>query len=158
MLCSTVEGGKPKCAQYYPLATNETKTHGAIVVINKQNTTPPGEKIYESILFEVSVGQEKLQTTVMRWLEWPDFGIPLSVSPSFECINQLFFQGMGMLRILKSIRDTRHTTAVIHCSAGIGRTGTMMACEICLRILLTGKELNVRIYSIPSNDWCFSGA
>jgi hypothetical protein len=27
-----------------------------------------------------------------------------------------------------------------------------------LRILLTGKELNVRIYSIPSNDWCFSGA
>ncbi|KAI6227349.1 hypothetical protein M3Y99_01257000 [Aphelenchoides fujianensis] len=50
---------------------------------------------------------------------------------------------MGMLRILKHIRDVKDSTAVIHCSAGVGRTGTIMACEICLRILLEGKELNV---------------
>ncbi|KAI6207220.1 hypothetical protein M3Y99_01861400 [Aphelenchoides fujianensis] len=49
---------------------------------------------------------------------------------------------MGMLRILKHIRDVKDSTAVIHCSAGVGRTGTIMACEICLRILLEGKELN----------------
>jgi protein tyrosine phosphatase len=51
-----------------------------------------------------------------------------------------------MLRILKAIREMKDTSAVIHCSAGIGRTGTLMACEICLRMLLRGKELNVGFY------------
>lgn len=59
-----------------------------------------------------------------------DFGVPES--------------GMGMLRILRQIRDERLSTAIIHCSAGIGRTGTIVACEICLKILLEGKDLNVR--------------
>ncbi|VDK85010.1 unnamed protein product [Litomosoides sigmodontis] len=50
---------------------------------------------------------------------------------------------MGMLRILRQIRDQPYSTAIIHCSAGIGRTGTIVACEICLKILLEGKDLNV---------------
>lgn len=49
-----------------------------------------------------------------------------------------------MLRILRQIRDQPQSTAIIHCSAGIGRTGTIVACEICLKILLEGKDLNVR--------------
>ncbi|KHN87936.1 Receptor-type tyrosine-protein phosphatase T [Toxocara canis] len=78
MLCKLVEGGKPKCAQYFPGKTN--------------------------------------------------FGVPAS--------------GMGMLRILRQVRDLPNSTAIVHCSAGVGRTGTMVACEICLKILLEGKDLN----------------
>jgi protein tyrosine phosphatase len=131
MLCGVFEGGKPKCAQYYPTKPNESKTYGTVQVTNKRNTTASGEKIYESTLFEVIADgfAEPIQLTLMRWLDWPDFGIPQS--------------GLGMLRIMKFIRANKHSTAVIHCSAGIGRTGTVMACEICLRIMLEGKELNV---------------
>lgn len=55
-----------------------------------------------------------------------------------------------MLRILRQVRDFPNTTAIVHCSAGVGRTGTMVACEICLKILLEGKELSVRFYLINS--------
>ncbi|EJW76409.1 protein-tyrosine phosphatase containing protein [Wuchereria bancrofti] len=48
-----------------------------------------------------------------------------------------------MLRILRQIRDQPRSTAIIHCSAGVGRSGTIIACEICLKILLEGKDLNV---------------
>ncbi|VDK33387.1 unnamed protein product [Anisakis simplex] len=50
---------------------------------------------------------------------------------------------MGMLSILRQVRDLPNSTAIVHCSAGVGRTGTMVACEICLKILLEGKDLNV---------------
>jgi len=131
MLCGVVEDGKPKCSQYYPIGLDESKLYGTVLVTNKRNSTASNEKIYESTVFEVIAEgfAEPIQLTLMRWLDWPDFGIPQS--------------GMGMLRIMKTIRDSKDSTAVIHCSAGIGRTGTVMACEICLRILLDGKELNV---------------
>jgi len=130
MLCGVVENGKPKCAQYYPLAVDEPKNYGAVTVTNKRNLTAPNEKIFEATMFEVVAdNQEPFGLTLYRWLDWPDFSIPQS--------------GMGMLRILKAIRDQPNTTALIHCSAGVGRTGTLMACEICLRIMLEGKELSV---------------
>ncbi|KAI6225087.1 Receptor-type tyrosine-protein phosphatase T [Aphelenchoides fujianensis] len=91
--------------------------------------------IFESLFLEVSSGGEQLQVVLHRWLDWPGVWPPLRPS------------GMGMLRILKHIRDVKDSTAVVHCSAGVGRTGTIMACEICLRILLEGKELNVRVPS-----------
>jgi protein tyrosine phosphatase len=53
------------------------------------------------------MAENSLQITLMKWKEWPDFNVPLSA--------------LGMMRILKTIRDVPNTTAVIHCSAGIGR-------------------------------------
>ncbi|KAI6188484.1 hypothetical protein M3Y98_00360000 [Aphelenchoides besseyi] len=125
MLCRTIEANKPKCAQYYPLQLGESKVYGTITVTHNKNITLPNEKIFESLLMDVSVGEEKIQLVLHH------FGVPQS--------------GMGMLRILKHIRDTKDSTAIVHCSAGVGRTGTIMACEICLRVLLEGKELNVSV-------------
>ncbi|KHN84604.1 Tyrosine-protein phosphatase non-receptor type 9 [Toxocara canis] len=130
MLCKLFEGGKSKCAQYFPAKASETQQYGSVVVQNIKKTSPVNETVFESIQLNVCVaGQPTIAVTLFKWLDWPDFGVPSS--------------GMGMLRILRQIRDQPHTKAIIHCSAGVGRTGTMIACEICLRTLLEGKELNV---------------
>uniref|UniRef100_F1L8J6 Tyrosine-protein phosphatase non-receptor type 9 n=3 Tax=Ascaris suum TaxID=6253 RepID=F1L8J6_ASCSU len=130
MLCKLTEGGKPKCAQYFPGKTNETKQFGKVVVQNVRTTSPASETVFESVQLNVCVtGEPTIKITLFKWLDWPDFGVPAS--------------GMGMLRILRQVRDCPNTTAIVHCSAGIGRTGTIVACEICLKILLEGKNLNV---------------
>ncbi|VDN04040.1 unnamed protein product [Thelazia callipaeda] len=130
MLCKVVECGKQKCSQYFPLNHGETKQYGKVVVQNVRKTSSPSEKVFEAIQMNVCVkGNPTFALTLFRWLDWPDFGVPTS--------------GMGMLRILRQIRDQPRSTAIIHCSAGVGRTGTIVACEICLRILLEGKHLNV---------------
>ncbi|VDM47958.1 unnamed protein product [Toxocara canis] len=129
MLCKLVEGGKPKCAQYFPGKTSETKQFGQVVVQNVKTTSPASETVFEAVQLNVCVtGEPTIKITLFKWLDWPDFGVPAS--------------GMGMLRILRQVRDLPNSTAIVHCSAGVGRTGTMVACEICLKILLEGKDLN----------------
>lgn len=45
MLCNVTEGGKPKCAQYYPMNLGEAKVYGTITVTNKKNLTAQNEKV-----------------------------------------------------------------------------------------------------------------
>ncbi|KAK6104032.1 Protein-tyrosine phosphatase family protein [Brugia pahangi] len=130
MLCKVIECGKQKCSQYFPLNQGETKQYGKIIVKNVRKTSSPSEKVFEAIQMNINVkGNPAIVLTLFKWLDWPDFGVPTS--------------GMGMLRILRQIRDQPRSTAIIHCSAGVGRSGTIIACEICLKILLEGKDLNV---------------
>uniref|UniRef100_A0AC34F446 Uncharacterized protein n=1 Tax=Panagrolaimus sp. ES5 TaxID=591445 RepID=A0AC34F446_9BILA len=126
MLCKTVKNGKPKCAQYWPLTVGDTKQYGTVSVTNLKIATPEKEHVFESSVLQVSVGAETYQIIQHRWINWPDFGVPDS--------------GMGMLRLLRIVRDSKKV--LIHCSAGVGRTGTVMAVEVCLRNLLEGKDVS----------------
>uniref|UniRef100_A0A7E4VL49 Tyrosine-protein phosphatase domain-containing protein n=1 Tax=Panagrellus redivivus TaxID=6233 RepID=A0A7E4VL49_PANRE len=128
MLCRVVENGKPKCAQYWPLNVGDSKTYATVTVQHVRACTPEKEKVFESSLLNVSVGAESFQLQQHRWLDWPDFGVPNS--------------GMGVLRLLRLVRDSKDCTSLIHCSAGVGRTGTVMAVEIVLRCLIDGKDIS----------------
>uniref|UniRef100_A0AC34GEU5 Protein tyrosine phosphatase n=1 Tax=Panagrolaimus sp. ES5 TaxID=591445 RepID=A0AC34GEU5_9BILA len=75
------------------------------------------------------VGTEQFALHLHKWFDWPDFGVPPS--------------GMGLLRLLRVVRIDPGATALIHCSAGVGRTGTVMAIELALRAILEGKEVNI---------------
>uniref|UniRef100_A0A7E4ZUS6 Protein-tyrosine phosphatase n=1 Tax=Panagrellus redivivus TaxID=6233 RepID=A0A7E4ZUS6_PANRE len=126
MLCKTIENGRSKCAQYFPNGIGEQLSFGPIVVQFVRNVNSGNEKAYESSNLRVSIGKEGYQLVLHRWNDWPDFGVPSN--------------GMGLLRLLRSVRTDPGTTALIHCSAGVGRTGTIMALELGLRALLDGKE------------------
>lgn len=51
MLCKLTEGGKPKCAQYFPGKTNETKQFGKVVVQNVRTTSPASETVHLQLYF-----------------------------------------------------------------------------------------------------------
>lgn len=61
--------------------------------------------------------------------EWRDCRAPVN------CVRQLFL-------LLKNIRKGS-TPAIVHCSAGIGRSGTLVALEMCLMDLANGKAVDV---------------
>ncbi|VDK33195.1 unnamed protein product [Anisakis simplex] len=51
MLCKLVEGGKPKCAKYFPEKHGETKQFGKVTVQNVKTTSPASETVYFLLLF-----------------------------------------------------------------------------------------------------------
>lgn len=68
---------------------------------------------------------------------WPDRGIP-----SHE-------NAMIPLKLLSLVRSTR-APCVVHCSAGIGRSGTVVAIELGIRRFHEGRKVDlatVRVFS-----------
>ncbi|XP_026639355.1 tyrosine-protein phosphatase non-receptor type 2 isoform X8 [Microtus ochrogaster] len=70
-----------------------------------------------------------------HYTTWPDFGVPESPA-SF--LNFLFkVRESGSL-------NPDHGPAVIHCSAGIGRSGTFSLVDTCLVLMEKGEDVNVK--------------
>lgn len=71
---------------------------------------------------------------IMQFIAWPDFGVPK------EC--------WGILELLSTLNSLREkypdTSVVVHCSAGIGRTGAFVLLDIMLnRLKNEGIAINV---------------
>lgn len=127
MLNRVIEKGSEKCAQYWPttdelqmsftdtgfvvrLLSEEDQSYYTIRVLELQNTkTGESRKIYH-----------------FHYTTWPDFGVPESPA-SF--LNFLFnVRESGSL-------DPEHGPSVVHCSAGIGRSGTFALVDTCLLLM-----------------------
>jgi protein-tyrosine phosphatase len=120
MLTLPVENGEEKCLQYYPedeadvfgedgfQVTLVEKTHDNSSDIRKLHVSHCGE-----------------QRTIWHFLfkAWPDHGIPLGSDQA------TLFSIMEISRAKNANQKAR----IVHCSAGVGRTGTFIALEHLLR-------------------------
>lgn len=64
---------------------------------------------------------------------WPDFGIPDSSQEMVNLINELDIR-----------KKSLEQPVVVHCSAGIGRTGTFVAIHMCLNRSLHGLDYDIK--------------
>ncbi|KAJ1893912.1 positive regulation of Schwann cell migration [Coemansia sp. S100] len=116
MLANPIEKLQNKCAVYWPVKLNETMAANGLTVCLADER--PLEGCFSVIVRKVRLtmaGEERL-VTQLHYTEWPDHGVPQSPVP--------------MVRIMKEIRSrispSPHVPVVVHCSAGVGRTGTFI--------------------------------
>ncbi|KFB37697.1 AGAP011650-PA-like protein [Anopheles sinensis] len=128
MLTQTVDHEKNKCSQYYPLA-NQTVEHGDIQVKCTEETKLT---LYNKRLLMVSKGNQSKVVTHYHYPEWPDHSCPASPEDL-----------MKFVMIVRSERKNKTIPLVVHCSAGVGRTGTFMALDILLQRIKREKKINV---------------
>uniref|UniRef100_A0AC35TFN9 Protein-tyrosine phosphatase n=1 Tax=Rhabditophanes sp. KR3021 TaxID=114890 RepID=A0AC35TFN9_9BILA len=131
MLCNTIEKNQNKCAQYWPEAVNDKLFFTDVEVSMMKNTGTIGGdasvRKNELRLRWKGKGGKILSRSVLHihWQDWPDRGVPpTSATPG---------------ALLSSIRGNRKPI-VVHCSAGIGRTGSIVAIECILEKFYYGKE------------------
>eukprot|EP01091_Cochliopodium_minus_P013137 TRINITY_DN414_c0_g1_i1.p1 TRINITY_DN414_c0_g1~~TRINITY_DN414_c0_g1_i1.p1 ORF type:complete len:326 (-),score=79.42 TRINITY_DN414_c0_g1_i1:27-1004(-) len=110
MLTKLIEDEKIKCYRYWP-TKNKVKTYGKIKITN-QKKEKEGDITIISLLMENTVTNEKRVISHFQYKEWPDHGLPSSAS-TFR----------HLLRLVDKL-DEKKGPIMIHCSAGIGRTGT----------------------------------
>ncbi|XP_072270096.1 receptor-type tyrosine-protein phosphatase kappa-like [Pyxicephalus adspersus] len=117
-----------KCERYWP---EQSQTYGDITVSVQKVIQTGAITIRTSILKKV---QSTVQNTVeqLQYLRWPDHGIPRNTSDLvqlIELMNKCNTPGSGPI--------------IVHCSAGIGRTGTFIALDILLKMANAVKKVNV---------------
>ncbi|KAG2453523.1 hypothetical protein HYH02_001743 [Chlamydomonas schloesseri] len=133
MLTRTVENNHIKCADYFNQRPGETAKFGSyrVTTTDVQEVSPDITK--RTLQLKLYTTQEVHEVTHYHYHRWPDFGVPESTEP----IRKL-------IKLLYQTRRERETT-VVHCSAGIGRTGTLMAIDVILRRLWAMAEAGTAV-------------
>ncbi|XP_046906608.1 tyrosine-protein phosphatase non-receptor type 2 [Hypomesus transpacificus] len=140
MLNRVIEKGAEKCAQYWP-TQDERKmsyrdTRFLVTLVSEDIKSYYTTRVLE--LEHADTG-EKRELYHFHYTTWPDFGVPESPA-SF--LNFLF-----KVRESGSLGED-HGPAIVHCSAGIGRSGTFSLVDTCLVLMEKRKDPSVDIKNI----------
>ncbi|KAI9771467.1 MAG: hypothetical protein M1840_002087 [Geoglossum simile] len=155
MLTQTWEAGRDKCFQYFP----EDLTASDELTINDEDEFGDGFKAAVKLLsisedegsrstirkMALTVGDEEKIVWHFLFSGWPDFCVP-------EGENQV-----ALLRLIKLSEEHNvvpEKPRIVHCSAGVGRSGTFIALDHLLQEL-EGGSIEEEISRAPNLDPVF---
>ncbi|XP_078323540.1 tyrosine-protein phosphatase 10D-like isoform X2 [Crassostrea virginica] len=135
MLTQLVERGRRKCDMYWPEASREPVYYGDLIVELESESTLPD---YVLRVMSVKLGDTRKIVKHFSFLAWPDMGIPETSET--------------MLKFAKDVRGhaplpvSDRGPIVIHCSAGVGRTGTFIAVDYLMQFVRTSDVIDIYSY------------
>jgi len=124
MLNRVIEKGTVKCYQYWPDSVGETMMFTDVGLKVENVSTLPGQH-YNITTLRLSRIEEEESREVLHfhYTTWPDFGVP-------TCPDT-FLEYLGAVRDSGCLSHD-DCPPVVHCSAGIGRSGTFILVDTCL--------------------------
>ena len=142
MLTQTEEAGREKCFQYFPddidsdalgiYMTNEPKdeARGSVKLLEKKFDESSRSTIRKLLL---RFGDTTKLVWHLLFSGWPDFAVP-------EDRDRAAL--LNLIKLSAKKNDAANNPRIIHCSAGVGRSGTFIALEHLLAELEGGTGFN----------------
>ncbi|XP_028460041.1 receptor-type tyrosine-protein phosphatase epsilon [Perca flavescens] len=132
MLTNLKERKEDKCYQYWP--EKGCWMYGNIRVAMEDFTVLVDYTIRKfCVQYQGSDGPRAPRlVTQLHFTSWPDFGVP--------------FSPIGMLKFLKKVKAINPSYAgpiVVHCSAGVGRTGTFIVIDSMIDMMHMEQRVDV---------------
>ncbi|XP_071250761.1 receptor-type tyrosine-protein phosphatase epsilon isoform X2 [Salvelinus alpinus] len=132
MLTNLKERKEDKCYQYWP--DQGCWTYGNVRVAVEDFTVLVDYTIRKfCVQYQASDGTKPSRlVTQLHFTSWPDFGVP--------------FSPIGMLKFLKKVKTVNSSFAgpiVVHCSAGVGRTGTFIVIDGVIDMMHQEQKIDV---------------
>ncbi|XP_043340898.1 receptor-type tyrosine-protein phosphatase C isoform X4 [Cervus canadensis] len=137
MVTRCEEGNKNKCAEYWPSMEEGSRVYGDVIVeINEHKRCP------DYIIQKLTVGNRKEKAngravTHIQFTSWPDHGVP-------EDPHLL----LKLRRRVNAFSNFFSGPIVVHCSAGVGRTGTYIGIDAMLEGLEAENKVDVYGYVV----------
>ncbi|XP_052807926.1 receptor-type tyrosine-protein phosphatase eta-like [Mya arenaria] len=142
MLTKLVENGRIKCDKYWP-DVNKPKYYGDLLVsvASESNLSD-----YILRIFEIKLNGERRSVRQFAYLKWPDMGCP-------EFPEML----LEFLEAVKVHNKRQHHTRdkgpmVVHCSAGVGRTGTFIVVDHLMQHIRHHDDVDVYKLVLDMNN------
>ncbi|XP_029395164.1 tyrosine-protein phosphatase non-receptor type 4 isoform X2 [Mus pahari] len=131
MLTTQVERGRVKCHQYWPEPT-ESSSYGCYQVTCHSEEGNPAYIFRKMTLFNQEKNESR-QLTQIQYTAWPDHGVPDDSSDFLDFVCHV-----------RNKRAGKEEPVIVHCSAGIGRTGVLITMETAMCLI----ECNQPVYPL----------
>ncbi|XP_043104851.1 tyrosine-protein phosphatase non-receptor type 4 isoform X3 [Puntigrus tetrazona] len=128
MLTTQVERGRVKCHQYWPNPSGSA-TYGGFQVSCQTEEGNTAFLVRDMTLTHIESGESR-ELTQIQYLAWPDHGVP-DDSTDF----------LDFVALVRSKRAGKDEPVVVHCSAGIGRTGVLITMETAMCLMECGQPV-----------------
>ncbi|XP_045132303.1 tyrosine-protein phosphatase non-receptor type 9-like isoform X5 [Portunus trituberculatus] len=145
MTTRAVERGRTKCGQYWPLEQDSSVSHSHFTITNT-HVYNYHDYIVTALTIVDTVSGEERRVEHMQFTSWPDYGVPDSAMAMLEFLGYVR-ESQARLTAAYGSSWTGHPLGppiVVHCSAGIGRTGTFCTLDICIRRLEETGTIDVK--------------
>ncbi|XP_053737608.1 tyrosine-protein phosphatase non-receptor type 14-like isoform X2 [Synchiropus splendidus] len=143
MVTAEEEGGRPKSHRYWPKlgSKHNSATHGKFKVTTKFRTDSGWYATTGLKVKHLLSGQER---TVwhLQYTDWPEQGCPEYVQGFLSYLEEI----QSVRRHTNSMLDTSKSLnppVVVHCSAGVGRTGVVILTELMISCLEHNQPVEV---------------
>lgn len=125
-----VEGGTLKCHKYWPDPNSDTPQKIALLgQIEVEHVETTANEIFITRKFKLRKGGEERNVTQFSYEVWPDHGVPVTTR-----------EFLSFRDACKTVTDNTTNPIVVHCSAGVGRTGTYITVDSVLDAVDSGKK------------------
>ncbi|XP_033842502.1 tyrosine-protein phosphatase non-receptor type 4 [Periophthalmus magnuspinnatus] len=128
MLTTQVERGRVKCHQYWP-NPESSAAYGDFNVTCHNEEGGAAFLVREMTIMHKPSGQQR-ELTQIQYLAWPDHGVPDDSTDFLDFVT-----------LVRSKRSGQDQPVVVHCSAGIGRTGVLITMETALCLMECGQPV-----------------
>uniref|UniRef100_UPI003AACDC20 protein tyrosine phosphatase receptor type Db isoform X10 n=1 Tax=Centroberyx gerrardi TaxID=166262 RepID=UPI003AACDC20 len=129
MMTKLEEKSRVKCDQYWP--TRGTETYGLIQVTLLDTVELATYSVRTFALYK-SGSNEKREVRQFQFTAWPDHGVPEHPTPF-----------LAFLRRVKACNPPDAGPMVVHCSAGVGRTGCFIVIDAMTERIKHEKTIDI---------------
>lgn len=140
MVTLDIENEVIKCDRYWPTSDNRIMNLG-IYKIEFIKSESHEDFIITTLRLTNTRSEVSRDIWHLQFISWPDFGVPSTATALLK------FRESVLRKQLDAIEYTGNTTyppIVVHCSAGVGRSGTFVTVDICIQKLETTGLVDVK--------------
>ncbi|XP_017785015.1 PREDICTED: tyrosine-protein phosphatase non-receptor type 4 [Nicrophorus vespilloides] len=134
MLTTVIERGRAKCYKYWPNVGESLPMANVTVRCDEELSDESSSFVYRNFTLIDNKSNEERVIKHMQYVAWPDHGVPNSPA--------LFLAFTDQVREARQNQSNDASApVVVHCSAGIGRTGVLVLMETAMCLMEAGQPV-----------------